>query len=206
MGRGPRVGRKERPGSSGLDRRFLSTPRRSVSIGPWGKNAGNRVFRRGSAPDPSSRSFATCKDMKLSNKQIGCLVLLAVVVFGLVPLGLMFGPFCYWEFQAHFAKKELRSWTKEDCAVVWNEAKALAAKYPQGRMIEGNEIPEPMRRAGFRSAWVSSSKFRAEHGGSCFGSSGAIVICWFEGSDKSAPYLAYSGGFYFPDGRWEPGQ
>ncbi|MDB4673393.1 hypothetical protein OAF27_01135 [Verrucomicrobiales bacterium] len=133
---------------------------------------------------------------------IKCIAVIAIVFTFIISL--LFGPFIYGEFRALAVMKELRSWTKEDCSIVWNEAKILSAKHGDGKDVEDDDIPKPLRRAGFKSATVSSSEFYARHGGQSFGSAGGFVRCYFNGIEGSEPFMRYNGGHYYPDGRLEP--
>lgn len=143
--------------------------------------------------------------MKLSKGAKGCFFV------GMANLLFFGGHFWYgiWPFlkaerQASFAVQQLGLWTKEDCENVWEEATRLASQHPDGKEIQENEPPEPLRRAGFRVAYVDESEFRARHGGSSFGSNGGGVYCLFMDIRESEPHMVYSGGIYYPDGRWEP--
>ena len=113
-------------------------------------------------------------------------------------------PFARIEYKGMKAIKTLRAWSKSDCEIVWIKTKALSEKYKDGITVEEHEIPEPMRRAGFRSAFVNASEFRARRGGSAMGGNyGGFVICDFESIGGDGPSIWYSGGRYYPDGTWQ---
>lgn len=139
----------------------------------------------------------------------------AGLVIGLIMLGvpiaflvLFCGGASFHDHEAISANRVLQKWTKADCELVWLEASALA-KSQEGagwRTISKSEIPEPLRRAGFRSAQVSPTQFRAVRGGSSFGMSAARVQCHFVYKDSMGgePHLFHTGwARYFPDGRYE---
>lgn len=132
-----------------------------------------------------------------------------VILFVALPVGIIgitSVPFFAAERDAESTDSAMQAWTRSDCEEIWRVAKSLSESTNQPRFVEKSELPTPMIKAGFEGAYIEPGKFHARHGGSSFGSTGALVTCFFSEDEYGVtePMMSYDGGRYFPDGRWEP--
>ena len=101
------------------------------------------------------------------------------------------------------AQEKLATWTKEDHRIVWEHIVLECKKASDaGEFVPRRRLPEPLRRAGFKNAYVTPEKYRAARGGSSFGLTPTIVFGWPNGVDGSAPHMTSGGAKYWADGTY----
>ena len=116
---------------------------------------------------------------------------------------LLFGPPCWRNRKAKAITEAMSHWDAATCAEIWQKAQALAASTKSKRIISRDELPQALHKAGFQEAEIYPGKFVAYYGTTAWGPIPPMVVCWLNGEENPEPELRYTGGRFFPDGRFE---